>query len=207
MSDTTPTPNITRVGTARIPTQWGEFECTAYSSATDDTEHLVFSLGDVAAPAPLLVRVHSECLTGDVFGSRRCDCGAQLESAMAAIAAEGRGALIYLRGHEGRGIGIGHKIRAYALQDHGRDTVDANTELGLPVDSREYSVAARILVDLGVTRVRLITNNPLKHEGLDGFGLDIVDRVPSSTTPTPENLVYLRTKRDRLGHLIEIPGD
>ena len=207
MSDTTPTPNITRVGTARIPTQWGEFECTAYWSATDDTEHLVFSLGDVAAPAPLLVRVHSECLTGDVFGSRRCDCGAQLDSAMAAIAAEGRGALIYLRGHEGRGIGIGHKIRAYALQDHGLDTVDANTELGLPVDSREYSVAARILVDLGVTRVRLITNNPLKHEGLDGFGLDIVDRVPSSTTPTPENLVYLRTKRDRLGHLIEIPGD
>lgn len=207
MSDVTPPPEIIRVGTARIPTQWGDFDCTAYRSTTDDVEHLVFSMGDIATGAPVLVRVHSECLTGDVFASRRCDCGAQLHSAMSAIATAGNGALVYLRGHEGRGIGIGHKIRAYALQDDGLDTVDANTELGLPVDSREYTVAARILADLGVTHVRLITNNPLKHEGLDGFGITVVDRVPSSTTPTPENIEYLRTKRDRLGHVLQIPGD
>jgi 3,4-dihydroxy 2-butanone 4-phosphate synthase/GTP cyclohydrolase II len=150
-----------------------------------------------------LVRVHSECLTGDVFGSLRCDCGVQLDAAMARIAEEGLGVLVYLRGHEGRGIGIGHKIRAYSLQDEGRDTVDANIELGLPVDSREYGIGAQILNDLGITTMRLMTNNPSKYGGLEGFGLRIVDRVGLQVTPNPENLSYLRTKRERMGHLIE----
>jgi 3,4-dihydroxy 2-butanone 4-phosphate synthase/GTP cyclohydrolase II len=138
-----------------------------------------------------------------VFGSLRCDCGVQLDAAMARIAEEGLGVLVYLRGHEGRGIGIGHKIRAYSLQDEGRDTVDANIELGLPVDSREYGIGAQILNDLGITTMRLMTNNPSKYGGLEGFGLRIVDRVGLQVTPNPENLSYLRTKRERMGHLIE----
>jgi len=149
----------------------------------------------------VLVRVHSECLTGDVFGSRRCDCGAQLHAAMAKIATEGLGVVVYLRGHEGRGIGISHKLQAYRLQDGGFDTVDANVELGLPVDSREYGIGAQILVDLGITTMRLMTNNPAKRGGLEGFGLEIVQRVPIETIPNDENIRYLRTKRDRLGHL------
>ena len=139
----------------------------------------------------MLVRVHSECLTGDVFGSMRCDCGVQLDAAMKMIADEGVGVIIYLRGHEGRGIGIGHKIRAYDLQDEGADTVEANERLGLPVDSREYGIGAQILVDLGITTMRVITNNPAKYGGLEGFGLDIVERVPSITAPNPENIRYL----------------
>jgi 3,4-dihydroxy 2-butanone 4-phosphate synthase/GTP cyclohydrolase II len=151
----------------------------------------------------VLVRVHSECLTGDALGSLRCDCGPQLQSALAKVADEGAGVIVYLRGHEGRGIGLGHKIRAYALQEQGADTVDANTELGLPVDSREYGIGAQILVDLGVSTMRLLTNNPAKYGGLEGFGLNIVGRVPLESTPTAFNIDYLRTKRERMGHLLE----
>jgi 3,4-dihydroxy 2-butanone 4-phosphate synthase/GTP cyclohydrolase II len=157
----------------------------------------------VAGESDVLVRVHSECLTGDVFGSLRCDCGVQLDSAMQLVAEEGRGVVVYLRGHEGRGIGIGHKIQAYGLQEQGVDTVDANLELGLPVDSREYGIGAQILVDLGITTMRLITNNPSKRGGLEGFGLEITGRIPSLVRANPENLSYLRTKRERMGHLLD----
>ena len=196
---------VTRIGQAQVPTDWGMFTCTAYRSDLDDTEHLAFSLGDVDSGDPVLVRVHSECLTGDVFASRRCDCGPQLHSAMSLISAEGRGVVVYLRGHEGRGIGIGHKIRAYSLQDGGLDTVDANTELGLPIDSREYGIGAQILADLGARKLRLITNNPAKYGGIEGYGLEIVERVSSNIAPTHENLKYLQTKRDRMGHLLDLP--
>ena len=151
----------------------------------------------------VLVRVHSECLTGDVFHSLRCDCGVQLDAAMAKIAEDGLGVLVYLRGHEGRGIGLGHKIRAYGLQEEGRDTVEANVELGLPVDSREYGIGAQILNDLGITTMRLMTNNPAKYGGLEGFGLEITERVPVLSAPNPENIDYLRTKREKMGHLLE----
>jgi 3,4-dihydroxy 2-butanone 4-phosphate synthase/GTP cyclohydrolase II len=159
--------------------------------------------GDLAATDNTLVRVHSECLTGDVFGSMRCDCGVQLDAAMKLIADEGTGVVVYLRGHEGRGIGIGHKIRAYELQDEGHDTVDANVALGLPVDSREYGIGAQMLVDLGITSMRVITNNPAKYTGLDGFGLEITERVPSITAPNPENVRYLKTKVEKMGHLLD----
>jgi 3,4-dihydroxy 2-butanone 4-phosphate synthase/GTP cyclohydrolase II len=197
---------VTRMGSAQVPTEWGVFTCVAFRSELDGVEHLAFTMGDVADGRPVLVRVHSECLTGDVFASRRCDCGPQLHAAMAKVAAEGRGAVVYLRGHEGRGIGIGHKIRAYSLQDEGLDTVDANTRLGLPVDSREYGIGAQILADLGIHQLRLMTNNPAKYGGLAGYGLSVVERVPLATVPTPENVEYLRTKRDRLGHLLDLPA-
>jgi 3,4-dihydroxy 2-butanone 4-phosphate synthase/GTP cyclohydrolase II len=147
--------------------------------------------------------MHSECLTGDVFGSLRCDCGLQLEASMQRIAEQGLGAVVYLRGHEGRGIGIAHKLAAYKLQDEGHDTVDANLQLGLPVDSREYGIGAQILVDLGITTMRLLTNNPAKYGGLEGFGLEIVERVPLEVEPNPHNIHYLRTKKARMGHLLE----
>ncbi len=188
---------------ARIPTKWGEFTAYVYESVLDQEQHVALVKGAVQGEDNVLVRVHSECLTGDVFGSLRCDCGVQLDSAMALIAEAGLGVVVYLRGHEGRGIGIGHKMRAYNLQDEGRDTVDANVELGLPVDSRQYGTGAQILNDLGITTMRIITNNPAKYGGLEGFGLDIVERVPSVTAPNPENIAYLRTKRERLGHLLE----
>jgi 3,4-dihydroxy 2-butanone 4-phosphate synthase/GTP cyclohydrolase II len=194
---------VRRVAEARIPTDWGDFSCYVYESLLDGEQHVALVRGAVQGESDILVRVHSECLTGDVFGSLRCDCGVQLDAAMARIAEEGLGVLVYLRGHEGRGIGIGHKIRAYSLQDEGRDTVDANIELGLPVDSREYGIGAQILNDLGITTMRLMTNNPSKYGGLEGFGLRIVDRVGLQVTPNPENLSYLRTKRERMGHLIE----
>jgi 3,4-dihydroxy 2-butanone 4-phosphate synthase/GTP cyclohydrolase II len=162
---------------------------------------LAFVAGDLTQKESVLVRVHSECLTGDVFGSLRCDCGPQLEAAMRRIGEEGVGVIVYLRGHEGRGIGITHKLRAYNLQDHGRDTVEANVELGLPVDSREYGIGAQILVELGVTKMRLMTNNPAKYGGLEGYGLDIIERLALTPAPNPENLEYLRTKRERMGHL------
>jgi len=148
------------------------------------------------------VRVHSECLTGYVFGSMRCDCGTQLDAAMQRVAEEGHGVVVYLRGHEGRGIGLGHKLRAYTLQDEGRDTVEANLELGLPADSREYGIGAQILVDLGVTTMRIMTNNPAKYGGIEGYGLEIVERVPVQTEPTAENVAYLRAKQKKLGHLL-----
>ncbi|HET6795164.1 MAG TPA: bifunctional 3,4-dihydroxy-2-butanone-4-phosphate synthase/GTP cyclohydrolase II [Acidimicrobiales bacterium] len=194
---------VRRVVEARIPTQYGEFSCYAYESVLDGEQHLALVRGAVQGEDNVLVRVHSECLTGDVFGSRRCDCGPQLNAAIRRIAEEGLGVVIYLRGHEGRGIGIGHKLRAYHLQDQGRDTVDANLELGLPVDSREYGIGAQILVDLGITTMRLMTNNPAKYGGLEGFGLDIVERVPLESDPNPDNIAYLRAKRERMGHLLE----
>ena len=194
------------IGAAPVPTEWGTFTCHAYRSTIDGIEHLAFTQGDIAAGGPVLTRVHSECLTGDVFGSRRCDCGPQLDAAMQRIAAEGRGVVVYLRGHEGRGIGIGHKIRAYSLQDEGLDTIDANLQLGLPVDSREYGIGAQILADLGAQELRLMTNNPAKYGGLGGYGLSVVERVAIEIPATPENERYLRTKKERLGHLIEIDG-
>ena len=169
---------VRRIAEARIPTRWGDFTCYAYESLLDGEQHVALVKGTVAGEHDVLVRVHSECLTGDVFGSLRCDCGVQLDSAMQMIAEEGHGALVYLRGHEGRGIGIGHKIRAYSLQEQGRDTVDANLELGLPDDSREYGIGAQILVDLGITTMRVITNNPAKYGGLEGFGLEITGAGP-----------------------------
>jgi len=192
-----------RVSEARIPTEWGDFDCYVYESVLDGQQHIAFVKGAVQGEHDVLVRVHSECLTGDVFGSLRCDCGEQLDAAMKRIAQEGMGVLVYLRGHEGRGIGIGHKIRAYSLQDEGHDTVDANVQLGLPVDSREYGIGSQILVDLGITTMRLMTNNPAKYGGLEGYGLEIVGRVPLESIPNPENIKYLRTKRERMGHLLE----
>jgi 3,4-dihydroxy 2-butanone 4-phosphate synthase / GTP cyclohydrolase II len=194
---------VKRVGEARVPTEYGDFTCYAYESVIDGETHLAFVHGAVQGADNVLVRVHSECLTGDVFGSLRCDCGPQLSAAMQKIALEGLGVVVYLRGHEGRGIGIGHKLRAYNRQEQGRDTVDANLELGLPVDSREYGIGSQILVDLGITTMRVMTNNPAKYGGLEGFGLEIVERVPLESTPTAENIAYLRTKRDRMGHLLE----
>jgi len=194
---------VRRVSEARIPTNWGDFDCYVYESVLDGEQHVAFVKGAVQGEHDVLVRVHSECLTGDIFGSKRCDCGEQLDSAMSQIADDGLGVLVYLRGHEGRGIGIGHKIRAYSLQDQGHDTVDANLELGLPVDSREYGIGAQILVDLGITTMRYMTNNPAKYGGIEGFGLEITNRVPLQSTPRPENIEYLRTKRERMGHLLE----
>jgi 3,4-dihydroxy 2-butanone 4-phosphate synthase/GTP cyclohydrolase II len=195
---------VRRVSEARIPTRHGEFTGYVFESLLDGVEHLAFVRGEVAGAENVLVRVHSECLTGDVFGSMRCDCGVQLDLALERVAAEGQGAVVYLRGHEGRGIGLGHKMRAYTLQDEGRDTVEANVELGFPPDSREYGIGSQILVDLGISTMRLMTNNPQKYGGLDGYGLQIVERVPLHVAPTSENIAYLRTKQDKLGHLLDL---
>lgn len=195
---------VRRVGEAHIPTKWGEFLCVVYESMLDGEQHVAMVRGSVAGERDVMVRVHSECLTGDVFGSMRCDCGVQLDGAMARIAEEERGVIVYLRGHEGRGIGLGHKIRAYNLQEaEGLDTIDANRALGLPVDSREYGIGAQILNDLGITTMQLITNNPSKFGGLEGFGLEITGRVSIPTEPNIHNERYLRTKKDQMGHLIE----
>ena len=194
---------VRRIGEARIPTQWGDFTCYAYESLLDGEQHIAMVRGAVQGEENVLVRVHSECLTGDVFGSMRCDCRIPLDAALRRIAEEELGALVYLRGHEGRGIGIGHKIRAYSLQEEGHDTVDANLELGLPIDNREYGIGSQILVDLGITTMKLMTNNPAKYGGLEGFGLEVTERVALETIPNPENIEYLRTKRERMGHLIE----
>ena len=194
---------VKRIAEAPIPTEWGEFTCYAYASVLNQDQHLAFVKGAVQGEENVLVRMHSECLTGDVFGSLRCDCGPQLEASMQRIAEQGLGAVVYLRGHEGRGIGIAHKLAAYKLQDEGHDTVDANLRLGLPVDSREYGIGAQILVDLGITTMRLLTNNPAKYGGLEGFGLEIVERVPLEVEPNPHNIHYLRTKKARMGHLLE----
>ncbi len=194
---------VERVAHARIPTAWGDFDCYVYESLLDGDQHVAVVRGAVQGEENVLVRVHSECLTGDVFGSLRCDCGPQLEVALEMIAAAGLGVVVYLRGHEGRGIGLAHKLRAYTLQDAGADTVDANLALGLPVDNREYGIGAQILVDLGITTMRLLTNNPAKYGGLEGYGLEIVERVGVQSRPNPENIAYLRTKKRRLGHLLE----
>jgi 3,4-dihydroxy 2-butanone 4-phosphate synthase/GTP cyclohydrolase II len=192
---------LRRVGDARLPTHHGEFRCLAFECGGLD--HLALVAGDVVWGEGVLVRVHSECLTGDLFGSRRCDCGAQLDEAMRRIANEGRGVIVYLRGHEGRGIGIGPKLQAYHLQDLGFDTVDANVELGLPVDCRDFAVASWILADLGVSSVRMLTNNPAKCAGLVANGTQILNRVPLTVKPNPENLAYMRTKQERLGHILD----
>ena len=196
--------HIERIAEARIPTRHGEFRAVGYSSIYEEVEHVALVRGDISGPAndghDVLVRVHSECLTGDVFGSRRCDCGPQLDAALAMVAREGRGVVLYMRGHEGRGIGLMHKLQAYQLQDAGADTVDANLELGLPADARDYGIGAQILVDLGVRSMRLLTNNPAKRVGLDGYGLHIIERVPLPVRANAENIRYLMTKRDRMGH-------
>jgi 3,4-dihydroxy 2-butanone 4-phosphate synthase/GTP cyclohydrolase II len=193
---------VERTAEAVIPTPYGDFTATTYESQVDGNVHVAFVLGEVGDGERILVRVHSECLTGDVFGSLRCDCGDQLESALARIGAEGRGVLLYIRGHEGRAIGLTHKLRAYQLQEQGRDTVEANVELGLPVDPRDYGIGAQILVDLGVRSMRLLTNNPSKRAGLEGYGLSILERVPLETRPNARNIEYLRTKREKMGHLL-----
>ena len=194
---------VKRIAESQLPTEHGDFRAVVYENVLDGQQHVAMVYGEIDAQRATLVRVHSECLTGDVFGSQRCDCGPQLHTAMAKVAGEGSGVVVYLRGQEGRGIGLGHKIRAYALQEEGRDTVDANLEQGLPVDSREYGIGAQILVDLGVTNMRIMTNNPAKYGGLDGFGLNIVERVAIESLPTEHNIHYLRTKRERMGHLLE----
>jgi 3,4-dihydroxy 2-butanone 4-phosphate synthase/GTP cyclohydrolase II len=191
---------IHRVGEARIPTPFGEFKALAFQSDADGREHVALTYGEPEGKPGVLVRMHSECLTGDVFGSLRCDCGGQLLDAMRQIAQGGEGVIVYIRGHEGRGIGIRHKLQAYQLQDLGADTVDANLELGFPADARDYGTGAQILVDLGLTTLRLLTNNPAKRAGLEGYGLKVIERVPLETVPTTENLRYLQAKRDRLGH-------
>lgn len=196
---------VEQVAEARIPTRHGQFAAHVFRSIIDDAEHVALVLGRVNGQPDVLVRVHSECLTGDVFGSIRCDCGAQLDAALARVADEGRGVVVYLRGHEGRGIGLAQKLNAYNLQDQGRDTVEANLELGLPVDSRRYDVGAQILRDLGLTTIRLMSNNPAKFAALEGYPLRIVERVPLITHPTGENTGYLRTKQAKLGHLALVP--
>ncbi|MPZ60142.1 MAG: bifunctional 3,4-dihydroxy-2-butanone-4-phosphate synthase/GTP cyclohydrolase II [Propionibacteriales bacterium] len=191
---------IERVAATRLPTEHGSLLAYGFRNSVDDSEHLALVHGELGDGEDVLVRLHSECLTGDVFGSQRCDCGPQLHAALAAIEAAGRGVVVYLRGHEGRGIGLLHKLRAYSLQDDGHDTVDANLELGLPADSRDYGTGAQILAELGVKSVRLLTNNPAKHTGLEGYGIEVAERVRLPVSPTEHNLRYLRTKRDRMGH-------
>jgi 3,4-dihydroxy 2-butanone 4-phosphate synthase / GTP cyclohydrolase II len=195
---------VRKVAEATIPTLYGRFTAQAYESLVDGRVHIAMTLGDIGDGQNVLTRVHSECLTGDVFGSLRCDCGQQLDAALKAIGEEGRGVVLYIRGHEGRAIGLTHKLRAYQLQESGQDTVEANVSLGFAADPREYGIGAQILYDLGVRSMRLLTNNPLKRAGLEGYGLSIVERLPLQTTPTAENLRYLRTKREKLGHLLDI---
>jgi 3,4-dihydroxy 2-butanone 4-phosphate synthase / GTP cyclohydrolase II len=194
---------VRRVAEAVIPTPFGPFTAVGFESEVDGEQHIALVKGEPAGKADVLVRMHSECLTGDVFGSLRCDCGTQLHDAMRQIAEAGEGVIVYIRGHEGRGIGIMHKLLAYKLQDHGADTVEANIELGFPADARDYGTGAQILVDLGLSTLRLLSNNPAKRAGLEGYGLQIVERVPIETTPTLENLHYLETKRDKMGHQLD----
>jgi 3,4-dihydroxy 2-butanone 4-phosphate synthase / GTP cyclohydrolase II len=191
---------VERVVEATIPTAHGDFDAIGFRSLVDDRQHIALVMGDIGDGKDVLVRVHSECLTGDVFGSQRCDCGEQLDLALAKIHAEGRGVLLYIRGHEGRGIGLLNKLAAYELQDQGLDTVDANIDLGLPVDARDYGVGSQILYDLGVRTMRLMTNNPTKRAGIMGYGLEIVDRIPLVTKANPHNRRYLDTKATRMGH-------
>ena len=191
---------VERVAETRLPTRHGDFTAYGYRITVDGSEHIALVHGDISGPEPVLTRVHSECLTGDVFGSHRCDCGPQLEEAMERIVAEGRGVVVYLRGHEGRGIGLVAKLQAYQLQDGGRDTVDANLDLGLPADARHYGTATQVLRDLGVGSVRLMTNNPDKVRNLEDFGVPVAARVPLTPHPNDHNIAYLLTKRDRMGH-------
>jgi len=192
---------------AHLPTRWGDFEIIVYENQLDNQEHLALIKGEVEGDEPILVRVHSECFTGDTLGSLRCDCADQLHSAMAQIEKEGRGAILYMR-QEGRGIGLVNKLRAYCLQEHGRDTVEANEELGFKPDLRDYGIGAQMLVDLGLKKIRLLTNNPTKIVGLQGYGIEIVERVALECRPNENNLDYLKTKKEKMGHLLEqIPDD
>ena len=195
-------PVTRRLAGANLPTRFGTFEVSVYDSA-EGKEHVALTLGLVNDGEPVLVRVHSECLTGDVFGSSRCDCGEQLADSLRLLREQGRGVLLYLR-QEGRGIGLANKISAYALQERGLDTVEANLALGLPEDGRDYRVAAEMLLDLGVRRARLLTNNPAKVTGLERHGVEVVERLPLRTSPNPSNLGYLRTKREKMGHLFPV---
>ncbi|MGH2728294.1 MAG: GTP cyclohydrolase II, partial [Actinomycetota bacterium] len=196
--------HVRRVAEAEIPTPYGPFRALCYESWLDGRQHLALLYGEPEGKPEVLVRMHSECLTGDVFGSLRCDCGMQLQEGMRRIAGEGEGVIVYIRGHEGRGIGMMHKLRAYGLQDSGAVTVEANVSLGFPADARDYGTGAQILVDLGLSTLRLLTNNPAKRAGLEGYGLSIVERVELETVPTPQNLRYLQAKRDKLGHDLDI---
>jgi 3,4-dihydroxy 2-butanone 4-phosphate synthase/GTP cyclohydrolase II len=193
------------VAEVRLPTAFGLFKAYAYRSLLDESTHLALVAGEVAGEENVLVRVHSECLTGDVFHSLRCDCGAQLEEALRRVQAEGRGVVLYLVGHEGRGIGLANKMRAYTLQERGADTVEANEALGFPADLRDYGIGAQILADLGLSSVRLLTNNPKKLIGLEGYGLRITEQVPLQVACTPENLGYLRAKKEKLAHRLDLP--
>ncbi len=195
---------VSRRAEARIPTKFGDFTAVGFESAHHGTEHVALVRGGVAAADRVLVRVHSECLTGDVFGSLRCDCGPQLREAMELVAEEGVGVVLYSRGHEGRGIGLMHKLQAYALQDRGRDTVEANEELGFAADARDYTAAAAILEALGVQSIRLLSNNPAKRAGLESLGVRVEEMVPLSIAPTDDNRDYLATKMNKLGHLLDI---
>ncbi|MEV6301770.1 bifunctional 3,4-dihydroxy-2-butanone-4-phosphate synthase/GTP cyclohydrolase II [Actinoplanes sp. NPDC051861] len=197
---------VQRVVETALPTEHGVFTAVGYRTEADSGEHVALVYGDLGDGEDVLVRVHSECLTGDVFGSKRCDCGPQLDAALERVAAAGRGVVLYMRGHEGRGIGLLHKLQAYQLQDRGFDTVDANLELGLPADARDYGTGAQILYDLGVRSMRLLTNNPAKRAGLEGYGLRVTGRESLPVRLHPENVRYLRTKRDRMGHLFEALG-
>jgi len=194
------------VAEAKLPTSYGEFTAIAYRSDIDPDEHLTLVMGDITTEEPVLVRVHSECLTGDVFGSLRCDCGEQVALAMQSISEQGRGVFLYMR-QEGRGIGFHNKLRAYALQDNGLDTVEANLSLGFAPDLRDYGIGAQILADLGLHEIRLLTNNPKKVIGLEGYGLKVVETIPIITPPNPYNLHYLETKKNKLGHLLEMQND
>jgi 3,4-dihydroxy 2-butanone 4-phosphate synthase/GTP cyclohydrolase II len=194
---------VEKLAEARMPTEYGVFRALGYRALADGSDHVALVYGEIGDGEDVLVRVHSECLTGDVFGSLRCDCGPQLQAALRRVAEEGRGVVLYVRGHEGRGIGLMHKLQAYQLQDQGRDTVDANLDLGLPADARDYGTGAQVLADLGVRSMRLLTNNPAKRAGLEGYGLSIIGRESLPVRPHPENVRYLRTKRDRMGHLLD----
>ncbi len=197
---------IHRVAETVLPTKYGEFKAIAYKSDIDPDEHLALVLGEPQNGEPVLVRVHSECLTGDVFGSLRCDCGEQLDMAMEMISKEGRGVLLYMR-QEGRGIGLHNKIKAYALQDKGLDTVEANVKLGFPADLRDYGIGAQILADLGLHRIRFLTNNPKKIIGLESYGLEVAEQIPIVCQPNPYNVKYLETKERKLGHTLGLLKD
>jgi 3,4-dihydroxy 2-butanone 4-phosphate synthase/GTP cyclohydrolase II len=194
---------VEKIVTVNFPTKWGIFTLHLYKSSIDEHHHLALEKGEVKGKENVLVRVHSQCLTGDVFSSLRCDCGEQLSSALTMIEKEGLGVFLYMR-QEGRGIGLANKILAYQLQDNGKDTVEANKELGFDADLRDYGIGAQILVDLGLSTIRLITNNPKKIIGIEGYGLKVVERVPTEVSPRPENIKYLETKRDKLGHLLKV---